>query len=125
MLALQGVAMKNASELAAGSGVGRRNVLEQDSRSDEYERKLVARRHLLSDLSALVPGQRWRRGRRPHRHPAPAALSADARRRRDLAVADLRLADGRFRLRHLRLHRYRSAVRDDGGFRRAGESRAW
>ncbi len=34
-----------------------------------------------------------------------------ARRRRDLAVADLSLADGRFRLRHLRLYRDRSAVR--------------
>ena len=53
-----------------------------------------------------------------------AALSAGARRRRGLAVADLSLADGRFRLRHLGLHRHRSAVRHDGGFRRAGSGGA-
>ena len=34
------------------------------------------------------------------------------------------LADGRFRLRHLRLYRHRSAVRHDGRFRRAGSGRA-
>ena len=34
-----------------------------------------------------------------------------ARHRRGLAVADLPVADGRFRLRHLGLYRHRSAVR--------------
>ena len=52
-----------------------------------------------------------RRGRRSQRDHRAVALSEGARRRCGLAVADLSVADGRFRLRHLRLHRHRSAVR--------------
>ena len=52
-------------------------------------------------------------------HHRAAAVSRRARRRCALAVADLRLADGGFRLRHFRLHRNRPAVRHDGRFRRA------
>ena len=42
---------------------------------------------------------------------------AVAGRRRDLALADLSLADGRLRLRRRRLHRHRSAVRHAGRLR--------
>ena len=45
---------------------------------------------------------------------------AVARRRRGLALADLSLADGRLRLRRLRLLRHRPAVRHAGRLRRAG-----
>ena len=85
---------------------------------------LVAARDFLPDLSALFSGLRWRRGRRHQWRHRAAALSEVARHRCGLAVADLSVADGGFRLRHLRLHRYRSAVRHHGGFRRAGGGRA-
>ena len=75
-----------------------------DSRDGSGRRILVARRHLLPDLSALVSGCQWRRRRRLAGIIERLPYLQDARRRRDLAVADLSLADGRFRLRHLRLH---------------------
>ena len=63
--------------------------MRSDPRDETERRNLVAARRVLSDLSALVPGFRRRRGRRHQGHHRPAALSADARHRRDLAVADL------------------------------------
>ena len=52
-------------------------------------------------------------------HRRAARLSAVARRRRDLALADLSLADGRLRLRRRRLRRHPSAVRHARRLRRA------
>src|SRR5688572_29227097 len=72
-----------------------------DERSSDRPRgrPLVGVRGDLSDLSAILPGlgRRWRRGFARDR--ATARLSGRPRRRRDLAVADLPLADGRLRLR--------------------------
>ena len=56
-------------------------------RRASHERQLVAVGRHLSDLSALVPGQRRRRRRRPARDRAAARLSRRARRRRDLDLA--------------------------------------
>ena len=63
------------------------------------DRDLVAPRRHLPDLPAVVRGLRRRRDRRPRRHLLAARLPRGARRRRDLALADLPLADGRLRLR--------------------------
>ena len=86
--------------------------------------RLVAARHLLSGLPTLVPGFRTATGSAISRGSSASAVFEIARRRRGLAVADLSFADGRFRLRHLRLYRHRSAVRHDGRFRCAGACRA-
>ena len=80
---------------------------------------LVAARRHLSDLSALVSGQQWRRHRRSQWHHRARRLSPLARRRRGLDIADLSFADGRFRLRHFRLHRHRSDLRHARRFRPA------
>ena len=75
---------------------------------------------------ALVRRHRRRRRRRPRGHPAAPRSSRLARRRRDLALARLPLADGRLRLRRQRLLRRRSAVRIAGrpGPARRGGARA-
>jgi predicted GH43/DUF377 family glycosyl hydrolase len=52
----------------------------------------------LPDLPALLSGHEWRRHRRSQGHRAAARLSRRSRHRRDLALADLSLADGRLRL---------------------------
>ena len=74
--------------------------------SDPQRPALVAARRRLPGLPALLPGQRRRRHRRPR---AASSSALDylrlARRRRGLALAVLPLADGRLRLRRLRLHR--------------------
>ena len=67
-----------------------------------------------------LPGHQWRRHRRPAGHHRAARLRRRARRRRDLDLALLHLADEGFRLRRLRLPRRRSDVRHAGRFRRAG-----
>src|SRR6202030_29863 len=69
---------------------------------------LVGKRHRLSSLSALVPGFERRWHRRPERDHVAARLFGRAWRRRDLDFADLSFAYGRFRLRRLESHRYRS-----------------
>ena len=61
-----------------------------------------------------------RRLRRSRGHHRAAAACRLARRRRDLAVALLQVADGRHGLRRVRLSRRRSDVRHDRGFRPAG-----
>ena len=73
----------------------------------------------LPDLSALVSWTQRRRRRRPARHRRAARLPRVARRGRHLAVADLSVADGRLRLRRLRLQRRRPAVRHARRLRRA------
>src|SRR3954451_6926394 len=55
---------------------------------------LVAKRRFLPDLSPFLSGLQWRRRRRYQGHHRAAALCKRARRRRDLAVADLSFADG-------------------------------
>ena len=65
-----------------------------------------------------------RRHRRPARDHRAARLCREPRRRRDLAVALLHLADARFRLRRRRLLRRRSDLRHARRFRRAGRARA-
>ena len=64
----------------------------------DQESALVGKRRHLSSLSAVVPGQRRRWGRRSARDRAAARLYRATRRRCDLAVADLPVADDRFRL---------------------------
>ena len=88
--------------------------------SETDRRRLVARLRHLPGLSALVPGHDRRRHRRSRRHHRAAAAHRLARRRRDLAVALLQVADGRHGLRRLGLLRRRSDVRHDRGFRPAG-----
>ncbi len=66
---------------------------------------LVEGRRDLPDLPALLPGRERRRGRRSRGHPAATRSPRLARRRRDLAVAVLSVADGRLRLRRRRLLR--------------------
>ena len=80
---------------------------------------LVARRGDLPDLSALLPGHQRRRHRRPPGIIAPPALHRRARRRCDLDLALLHLADEGFRLRRVGLLRRRSDVRHARRFRRA------
>src|SRR5207249_6272534 len=58
---------------------------------------VVAGRHLLSDLSAVLSGLQWRWRRRPAWPHRATAVSVATWRRRGVAVADLSLADGRFR----------------------------
>ena len=65
-----------------------------------------------------------RRHRRPARHHRAAALCRRPRRRCDLAVADLHLADGRHGLRRLGLHRHRPDLRHARRLRRAGRAGA-
>ena len=77
----------------------------------------------LPDLSAVVPGLERRRRRRPRRHHRAAALRRRPRRRRDLAVADLPLADGRHGLRRRRLYRHRPGLRLARRLRRDGRAR--
>ena len=55
----------------------------------------------LSDLSALVSGQRTATASAISTASARGSIICDARRRRDLDLADLPIADGGFRLRHL------------------------
>ena len=57
---------------------------------------MVEARHRLPDLPAVVSGQQRGRHRRPERHPPAARLPGLARRRRDLDLADLSLADADF-----------------------------
>ena len=73
----------------------------------------------LSDLSAVLPGRERRRHRRPARHHRAAGLCRRPRGRRDLAVADLHLADGRHGLRRLGLYRHRPDLRHARRLRRA------
>ena len=90
------------------------------------ERQVVAVGGRLSGLSAEFRGQRRRRHRRPAgHHPAPRLPQA-ARRRRGLALAHLRVAARRQRLRHQRLPGDRPAVRHVRRLRRAagGTARA-
>src|SRR5262245_31721493 len=86
---------------------------------------VVGGRGRLPDLPAIVPGLGRRRDRRLARDraaPRPPRLS---RRGRFLAFTHLPLTARRLRLRHLRLHRDRSGLRDDGRLRptRAGGPR--
>jgi hypothetical protein len=83
-----------SSSVAGGADNGRRG-----------RSTLVGARDHLSDLPALVSGQQRRWHRRSARHHRPARLSSLAWRRRHLAVPDLSLADGGFRLRRRGLHR--------------------
>src|SRR5688572_21600007 len=85
---------------------------------------LVAARHRVSDLSALVHGLERRRNRRPAGHRLAARPRALARRRRDLALADLPVADEGLRLRRLRLYRRGPRVRNARGLRPPGRGRA-
>ena len=64
---------------------------------------VAARRHL-PGLSALVPRHRRGRHRGSPRHHWRAGLPAVARRGRDLDLAHLPIADGRFRIRRHGLH---------------------
>src|ERR1700730_41662 len=79
--------------------------------------RLVAARYFLPDLPTLVSGLERRWGRRHQGDYRAIALSEGIGGRRRLAIADLCLADGGFRLRYLRLHRHRPLVWHDGGFR--------
>ena len=72
---------------------------------------MVEARGRLPDLPALVRGRQRRRDRRPAGDRGAPRLPRAARRRRDLAVADLPLAAGGQRLRHLRLPGRRAGVR--------------
>ena len=65
-----------------------------------------------------------RRHRRPAGHHRAARLCREPRRRRDLALAVLHLADARLRLRRRRLLRRRSDVRHARRLRRAGRASA-
>ena len=80
----------------------------------------MAARHRLSDLPALISGHQRRRRRRSAGHHAQARLSRVARSGCDLDLAHVSVADGRLRLRRLRLLRRPPAVRDTGRFRKAG-----
>ena len=77
----------------------------------------------LPDLSPILPGLERRRHRRSPRHHRAAALCRRPRRRRDLALADLHLADGRHGLRRLRLYRHRPDLRLARRLRRDGRPR--
>ncbi|VXC46957.1 hypothetical protein SPHINGO8AM_130259 [Sphingomonas sp. 8AM] len=59
---------------------------------------VVGTRHRLSNLPALLSGQRRRRRRRSRRDRAAARPCRRTGRRRDLVVPDLPVADGRLRL---------------------------
>ena len=97
--------------------------LTRGARCATDELSVVAARGHLPGLPAVVPGLRRRRRRRPARRPRPARLPPVARGRRRLALADLPVPDGRLRLRHLRLHRRRPAVRHAGRLRRPARRR--
>ena len=87
--------------------------------------ELVAPRRHLPRLSALVRRTPTATGSATCAGIAGAPRPPDlARRRRRLAVADLPLADEGLRLRHLRPHRRRAAVRHARRLRRAGRRRA-
>ena len=79
---------------------------------------MAAGRHL-PDLSAVVRGLERRRGGGPRRNHRPPGPPPGARGRGDLALADLHVADGRLRLRRLRLLRRRPGVRHARRPRRA------
>ena len=87
--------------------------------------RLVARRGDLPDLSALA--SRTRNGDGigdlDGHHRSGCRLHRGARRRRDLDLALLQVADEGFRLRRHRLPRRRSDVRHARRFRRAGRAR--
>ena len=85
---------------------------------------MVAARGDLPHLSPLLDGQRWRRGRRPARHPGPARPSHLAWGGRGLDLAGVPVARRRPRLRRGRLHRDRPPVRDHGGHGPADRGRA-
>ena len=87
-------------------------------------RAVVARRGDLPDLSAQLRRLERRRHRRPAGRHRAARPCRRARRRRDLAVALLHLADAGLRLRRRRLLRRRSDLRHARRFRRAGRARA-
>src|SRR5579862_2590281 len=89
-----------------------------------YGRTVVEAGCDLPDLPAVLPGYHWRRHRRPRGGRATARPYPGARHRRDLALAGLPVADGRFRLRRGRLLRRRSAVRLPRGFRSSARGRA-
>src|ERR1700722_14433064 len=56
--------------------------------------RMVAERNRLPDLSPVLHEQHRRRHRRPARRHRPARLSAIARSRRNLALANLPFANG-------------------------------
>ncbi len=72
---------------------------------------VVADRHRLPDLAAQLSGHGRRRAGRPARHHRPARPPRRPRRRLRLALAGLRLTDGRHGLRHRRLPRHRARIR--------------
>ena len=78
----------------------------------------------LPGVSAQLRGFQRRRRRRPARHHRASGSRRLARRRCDLAVAVLHLADEGLRLRHRRLPRRRSALRHARGLRPADRARA-
>ena len=80
---------------------------------------LVAAGRHLPDLPALVRRLERRWGGGPEGHHVPPRLPAGARRRGDLAVADLHEPDGRLRLRRRRLPRRRPDLRHARRPRRA------
>ena len=86
---------------------------------------VVAARRDLPDLSAVLPGQRCRRHRRPGGHRSASRLPPVAGRGCDLAEPHLPVADGGFRLRRGRLHRRGSHVRHSGGSRPSGAGVPW
>ena len=86
-----------------------------------FRRRLVAARRHLPDLPTQLRRLGWQRGRRPagdHRPPRPPGPGR-ARRRRDLAVADLPVAGPRPWLRRQRPRQRRPALRLRGRFRPA------
>src|SRR4029079_14122520 len=101
----------------AGAALSSRPITPHEYRrptdTDESARPaLVARRDYLPDLSAQLPRLERRRHRRPAGHPRETRIRGVARRRGHLDIAFLQVADGGFRLRHRRLPRGRSDLRN-------------
>ena len=82
--------------------------------------RVVPHGGLLRGAAALLRRLRRRRHRRPARAHLPPGLPGVAGRGLRVDPALLPLARARRRLRHLRLHGHRPALRDDGGLPRAG-----
>ena len=99
---------KNDNAPPAAGGALCRNAPGRRTLATDAPDALVADRRRLPDLPALVRRCERRRRRRSRGHPATPRPPRLARRRRDLALAVLPVADGGLRVRRRRLHRRRS-----------------
>ena len=126
---------RRASDQSQKNGPGAPNMLQTQERSDTQvppsaaprcrgRRRLVARRRHLPGLSAQLRRHQRRRHRRPRRRAREARLHREPRRRRDLALAVLQVADEGLRLRRQRVPAGRPDLRHARGLRPPGRGGA-